>query len=87
MIGRDYHSLKPIEQSNVTVGVSYDPVALTTNSGVALLKDAVTQAAVKACADADRSSPPDQTCIQNAVDQAQPQVARVVAQARGRLNG
>src|SRR5579872_5401891 len=64
IIGHD--SRRPVEESTVKVGVSYDPVTLTTNSGVALLKDAVTQAAFKACVDADPAYPPNSTCNSSA---------------------
>ncbi len=82
-----YGTLRPVEQSTVKVGVSYDPVTLTTHSGVALLKDAVTQAAFKACVDADPAYPPNSTCISSAIQQAQPQIAQAVARARSGVNG
>jgi UrcA family protein len=84
-IGYDFHSLSPIEETTVSFGVSYDPVTLTTNSGVALLKDAVTQAAFKACGGEDLA--PDKTCMRIAVDQAQQQIARAVAKARSGVSG
>lgn len=82
-----YESLRPVERSTVKVGVSYDPVTLTTHSGVALLKDAVTQAAFKACVDADPTYAPESACISRAIDQAQPQIAQAVARARSGVNG
>ena len=82
-----YDSLRPEEQSTVKVGVSYDPVTLTTHSGVALLQDAVTQAAFKACVDADPTYAPESACISRAIDQAQPQIAQAVARARSGVNG
>jgi UrcA family protein len=85
IIGQDYR--RPLQQSTVRLGVRYDPVTLTTNSGVALLKDAVTQAAFQACIDADPTSAPESRCISNAIDQAQPQIAQAVARARGNVNG
>lgn len=85
VIGHDYR--RPIEETTVTLGVRYDPVALTTNSGVALLKDAVTQAAFQACVDADPTSAPESRCISDAIDQAQPQIDEAVAQARRGVNG
>lgn len=84
-VGHDYR--RPVEQSTVTLGVRYDPVTLTTNSGVALLKDAVTQAAFQACVEADPTSPPESRCVSNAIDQAQPQIAQAIAQARRDVNG
>ena len=86
-IGYDYHDLRPIQQSTVTVGVRYDPVTLTTNSGVALLKDAVAQAALKACGASHWSTSLYNSCVRPAIDQAQPQIARAVEEARARLNG
>ncbi len=85
VIGNDYR--RPLEQSTVKLGVRYDPVTLTTNSGVALLQDAVTQAAFRACVDADATSAPESRCIPNATDQAQPQIAQAVAQARRDAQG
>jgi UrcA family protein len=85
-IGHDYHGLRPIEQTRVTVGVRYDPVTLTTNSGVALLKDAVAQAALKACGASTWATVEYNSCVRPAIDEAQPQIARAVEQARGRLN-
>lgn len=82
-----YGTLQPVEQSSVKVGVSYDPVTLTTHSGVALLKDAVTQAAFRACIDADPTYPPNSGCISSAIAQAQPQIAQAVARARSDTNG
>jgi len=85
VIGHDYR--RPVEQSTVRLGVRYNPVTLTTNSGVALLKDAVTQAAFQACVDADPTYAPESRCISNAIDQAQPQIEQAVAQARRDMNG
>ena len=44
-VGHDYATNAPIQETTVKVAVSYDPVTLTTNSGVALLKDSVADAA------------------------------------------
>jgi UrcA family protein len=86
-IGYDYHDLRPIQQQTVKVDVSYDPVTLTTNSGVALLKDAVQQAAYKACTGDDNLMRPDYSCIRTAIEQARPQIAQAVARARNAANG
>jgi UrcA family protein len=91
IVGYQLPSLTPIVQSTVRLDVSYNPVVLTTNSGVALLKDAVTQAAYKACGEADPSAaaagPVYGNCIRQAIDQAQPQIARAIARARSTVNG
>ncbi len=91
IVGYRLPGLTPIVQSTVKLDVSYDPVTLTTHSGVALLKDAVTQAAYKACGEADPAAaaagPVYNDCVRQAIDQAQPQVARAVAQARSTVNG
>jgi|SRR6185312_11210686 len=86
-IGYDYHTLRPIEESTTTVGVRYDPVTLTTHSGVALLKDAVEQAANKACSGSDVSTAEHDSCVRRAIEDARPQVARAVTEARNHLNG
>jgi UrcA family protein len=86
-VGYDPHGLRPIQQSTVTIGVRYDPVTLTTNSGVALLERAVTKAAYAACQADDGSSYLYNSCVRPAIDQAQPQIARAVQEARNRLNG
>jgi UrcA family protein len=80
VIGHDYR--RPLELSTVKLGVRYDPATLTTHSGVALLEDAVTQAAFQACVDADPTSVPESRCVSNAIDQAQPQISQAVARAR-----
>ena len=82
-----YEWLRPIQQTTVTVGVSYDPITLTTRSGVALLRDAVAQAAFKACSDADPSYAPASSCISSAIDQAEPQIVQAVARARSGVYG
>jgi UrcA family protein len=86
-IGYDYHTLKPIEESSVTVGVRYDPVTLTTRSGVALLKEAVAEAAIKACSGSDVSTAEYHSCVRRAIENAQPQVARAITEARNYVNG
>ena len=86
-IGRDTATGAPIEQVTVTARVTTEPVTLTTNSGVALLKDSVLEAARKACTTADPLSS-DDTCVFEAVKAAQPQVNAVIARARSSsLNG
>jgi UrcA family protein len=87
VVGRDYATNAPIEETTVKVGVSYDPVTLTTNSGVALLKDSVADAARKACDTADPLTDDGGTCVREAISSAQPQIARAIAQARSSSNG
>jgi UrcA family protein len=85
-VGREDATGAPIQKTTVKVGVTYDPVTLTTNSGVALLNDSVADAARKACFTAD-PVPDDGTCVQNAIESAQPQISRAIALARSSSNG
>jgi UrcA family protein len=66
--------------------VSYDPATLTTNSGIALLKDSVADAARKACnaaGDAADSLPDDGgTCVRAAISSAQAQVDAAITKAK-----
>jgi UrcA family protein len=87
VVGYEQDTQGPIKQSAVTAHVRFDPVTLTTNSGVALLKDSVEEAARKACVRADRPTGDDDTCIRNAVEVAKPQVAAAIARARSTANG
>ena len=86
-VGRDYATGAPIQETTVKVAVSYDPATLTTDSGVALLKESVADAARKACDSADPLSDDDGTCVRGAIDSAQAQIAQVVSQARSSTNG
>jgi UrcA family protein len=86
-VGRDYATGAAIKETSVKIAVSYDPVTLTTNSGVALLKDSVIDAAHKACEAADPFADDDGTCVREAISAAQPQIARAVSQARSSTNG
>ena len=85
-VARDYATGAPIQETTVKVAVSYDPVTLTTNSGVALLKDSVADAARKACDTADPLTDDGGTCVREAISSAQAQIARAVAQARSSSN-
>jgi UrcA family protein len=87
VVGRDYATNAPIEETTVKVGVSYDPVTLTTNSGIALLKDSVAEAARKACAAADPLTDDGGTCVREAISSAQTQIARAITLARSSSNG
>lgn len=86
-IGHEIPGLTPIQEATVTARVTADSVALTTNSGVALLKDSVLDAARKVCEAADPSTPDDGTCVLAAVKSAKPQIDAAVARARSSANG
>jgi UrcA family protein len=86
-LGPDATTVAPIDRVTVTARVQFDPVTLTTNSGVALLKDAVLDAARKACADADPFTNDGEVCVRKAVESAEPQVDGVIARARSSANG
>lgn len=75
------------ESVTVTALVTTDPQTLTFDSGVALFKDSVREAARKACAAADRLGPDDGTCVRNAIAAAKPQVDAAIADARTHVNG
>jgi len=82
-VGRDSTTGAPIEETVVTAKVHYEPVWLTTSSGVALLNDSVLDAARKACDSADPvDEDDDRTCVRNAVESAKPQVDAAIARAR-----
>ena len=87
-VGTDYATGAPVEQTTVKVAVTYDPATLTTDSGVALLKKSVADAARKACdTAADPVTDDDGTCVRKAIDSAQAQIARMVSEARSSTNG
>jgi len=74
------------QQITVSARVQYDPVTLTTNSGVALLKDGVEDAARRICRAADPGAPEDTNCIRNATGAAQAQIDAAVARARAQAH-
>jgi UrcA family protein len=86
-IGRDIGTLAPVEQVSVSATVATDPSTLRTDSGVALFKDNIREAARKACEAADPLRPDDGTCVRNALAAAKPQVDAAIADARNRVNG
>jgi UrcA family protein len=86
-VGYDPATLIPIQEVTVTAHVLYDPVWLTTNSGVALLNDSVIEAARKSCYSADPTGSDDGTCVRMAIKNAQPQIAAAIARARSSENG
>ncbi len=77
----------PIEATEVTVRVGYADLSLDTNSGQALLKGRVADAAKEACRRASAHYPiasletTDQDCVKAAVTGARPQVDAVIAAA------
>ena len=81
VVGRDYATNAPIIQVNSTARVRYEPMVLTTNSGVALLKYRVTKAAREMCTDLDPLAAQDWSCVRRAVDEAQPQIDAAIARA------
>lgn len=85
VVGRDRLTNLPLQQSKITARVEFNPVALTTNSGVALLRDAVETAAFRACA----ALGPDSfgTCVIRAEQSAQPQIHAAIARARSDTKG
>ena len=86
-VARDYATGAPIQETTVKVSVSYDPVTLTTNSGIALLKDNVADAARKACDTADPLTDDGGTCVREAISSAQSQIAQAVTKARNSASG
>lgn len=82
IVGRDAATGAPISQIMKTARIQYNPVTLTTNSGVALLKDSVEKAAREVCYSIDPLDPDDGTCVRNAIDSAMPQVDAAVARAK-----
>ena len=77
----------PIEATDVIVRISYADLYLDTNSGQALLKDRVRDAAKEACKRATAHYPmsslesTDDDCVKAAVNSAKPQVDAVIAAA------
>jgi UrcA family protein len=87
-VGREAATGAPIEKVTVKASIKFDPVTLTTNSGVALLKDSVFESARKACETNSLSiSDDDNSCVRDAVKSAQAQVDAAIARARSTANG
>jgi UrcA family protein len=88
-VDSDYTTGGRVTDTTVTARIQVDPVTLTTNSGVALLKDRVREAAREACNSADPFDQDDGACISDAIDSAQKQVDALIARARsnGNSNG
>lgn len=87
----DFSVRRSVERVSVSATVPADLNVLTLNSGVALLKYNVRQAALKACMTADplATATSDSTidCVHEAVDNAQPQVDALIARAHSEANG
>ena len=88
-VGRDEATGAPIQDVSRTISIKFDPVTLTTNSGVTLLKDSVFQSALQVCNSIGlpMSDDDDGTCVRNAVKSAQGQVDAAIARARSATNG
>jgi len=82
-----------IETAEITMRVSYKDLSLDTNSGQALLRDRVTDAARDACLRLSSSYAPgtsgtgDAECINNAIKGAKPQVDAAIAAANAHKAG
>jgi len=87
VVGRDYATNAPIEEVTETGQIKVDPVQLTTNSGVALLNDAVQNAAQKICDSIDPLDSDDGECVRGAIRSAQAQITAAVARAKANDNG
>jgi UrcA family protein len=88
-VGHDELTLAPIEETTEKASIKFDPVTLTTNSGVALLNDSVYEAALKVCNSISlpMSDDDDDACVRKAVKSAQAQVDEAVARARSAATG
>jgi UrcA family protein len=81
-VGRDYATNAPIVEVTDSARVPFVLVTLTTNSGVALLKDRVYTAARQMCANLDPTDPHDGSCFRQAIEQAQPQIDAAIVRAK-----
>ena len=70
-----------IQTVTIMARVKYNPVILTTHSGVALLDDDVADAARTACDSIDPLNG-DGPCVRRAIESARPQVTAAVTRAR-----
>jgi UrcA family protein len=87
VVGQDSMTGAPIEQATATGVVKFNAVTLTTHSGVALLKDGVRAAARNACGTSVIFSQDEESCVNRAVQSAQPKVDAAIARARSNRNG
>jgi len=83
-VGRSSSTGAPIETAELTMRVSYADLRLDTNSGQALLKSRVADAAKDACTRLSVPQATDQQCITTAVKNATPQVDAAIAVANAR---
>ena len=72
----------PRREIRVTARVKTDPVMLTTNSGLALFKESVAEAARRACGADDAHGGVDQSCVRVTLKKAKPQMDAIIATAR-----
>jgi len=86
VVGRDTLTNLPLQRIKITTHVKFNPVTLTTNSGVTLLQDSVRTAARRACAAVDPTAL-DGACVMRAERAVQPQVDAVIARARSDTKG
>ena len=77
----------PIQVVSASARVTTRLDVLTLNSGVAILKDNVLEAARKVCTLADPFGEDDGDCVREAVKGAQPQVDALIARARSTDQG
>jgi UrcA family protein len=81
-VDRDAAAGAPIQEVTETARITVDPITLTTNSGVALLKDKVLETAQRICSTMDPLTDTDDgSCVREAVKSAQTQIEADVAQA------
>jgi UrcA family protein len=84
VVSRDALTGVPQTEIMVVARVKTDPVVLTMNSGVALFKDSVYEAARRACGADDSHGEVDVSCVHSALKAAKPQVNAVIAAAQVR---
>jgi UrcA family protein len=85
-IGYDSATGAPIQEVTARARVRFNPVILTTHSGVALLHDDVAEAARSACESIDPLDG-DGACVRGAIESAQPQVTAAITRARSTETG
>jgi UrcA family protein len=87
-VGRDAATGAPIQDITRKISLKFAPVTLTTNSGVALIKDSLYETARKVCESIDPTMlDDDDTCIRDTVNSVQPQLDAAIARARSASNG
>jgi UrcA family protein len=79
-VGSDSLTGTPIEKSTVTARVAFDPLTLTTESGVARLRERVLEAASRTCRAALTED--YEKCVLETVRSAEPQVDQAIARSR-----